>query len=87
MGLEDRLGRAVDVDPVLVDKPLQVRGVGIHGPSVVGRARRFGGVFQDRLMLLRQAVELVLVEDDLEELGRLVIAAHALDAILIAPTA
>ena len=43
---------------------------------VVGGVGGLGGVLQDRLVLLGQRVELGLVEDDLEVLGRLMVGAH-----------
>ena len=65
-----------DVDLVLVDQLLQIVRILTHRQPLVGGRRSLGGVLQDRLLFLRERVELGAVEHDLEVLGRLVMAAE-----------
>ncbi len=60
-------------DAILVDERLQVLRVAVHRHAVVCRIGGFSCIFQDLLLLVRQRVVFVLVEDDFEELGSLMI--------------
>src|SRR5690606_41410331 len=62
--LEHILRSAQNVDLVLLLQLLEVLGVEVHGVPVVRRGGSLGGILQDRLVLLRQGVELLLVEQD-----------------------
>ena len=72
------------VDLVLGLQVLQVARVVVHRRPPVRRAGGLDAVLQDGLQVLRNRVPLGLVEDDLEELHRLVVAAEhvVLDHVL-----
>jgi len=77
--LEDGLRSALDLHLVVVDQLLKVLRVGVPGLPLVIRSRRSHGVLQNRLLLLGQALELRLVEQNFERLGGLMIGAHVVE--------
>ena len=76
LGFHDRRRRSIELYAGLILQPLKILGVLVLAPPVVGRGRRLGRILQNGLVFRLKGVELVLVEDDLEELRRLVVAAQ-----------